>query len=83
MKVKDLIKLLRLEDPDRIVVMSKDPEGNNFSPLWEASTCAYRADNTWSGEIHPEVLTEDLRKQGWNEEDIKGGEKALCLWPTN
>ena len=54
MKVKELIELLQKEDPERLVVMSKDGEGNCFSPFANQSTGAYEANNTWSGEVHPD-----------------------------
>lgn len=69
MKVKELIELLQKEDPEREVVMSKDAEGNDFSPLVEDfSTGQYVPENTWSGEFI---------------QDQQEGQKALCLWPTN
>lgn len=84
LRVKDLIKLLQDEDQDRIVVMSKDGEGNGYSPFSGLSTAAYVADSTWSGEIGLEKLTEADKKAGYSEEDVKhGGEKAIVLWPTN
>ena len=83
MKVKDLIKLLQKEDQDRIVIMSKDGEGNNYSPLDEISTCSYRAETTWWGEVGLEELTDESIEQGYAEEDVVDGEKALCLWPVN
>lgn len=83
MKVKDLIKLLQKEDPNRLVVMSKDSEGNGFSPLADMSTESYAADSTWSGEIGLEKLTPELEKKGYTEEDVLDGKPALVLWPTN
>lgn len=83
MTVKELIELLKLESDDRLVVMSKDGEGNDFSPLADYSTASYVADSTWSGEIGLERLTPELRKQGYSEDDVKHGIPALVLWPTN
>lgn len=83
MTVSDLIKLLETEDPARLVVMSKDGEGNNFSPFHGHSVGVYKADSTWSGEIGIEKITPALEKQGYSEEDVVEGERALVLWPTN
>ena len=84
MLVKDFIKLLQKEDPDRVVVMSRDAEGNGISPFSDLSTCAYVAETTWYGEIGLEELTEENKEQGFSEEDVKhDGEKAICLWPVN
>lgn len=84
MTVKELIELLQKEDPERLVVMSKDSEGNGFSPLNDIGPGAYRAESTWSGEVGLEKLTPALKKKGFGPEDvIHDGQKALVLWPTN
>lgn len=84
MTVKQLINLLKKEDQDRIVILSKDGEGNSYSPLDSFYKCSYRADSTWSGEIGLEKLTTELEKSGYSEEDvISDGEPALVLYPTN
>ena len=51
MKIKDLIKKLQEYDQDLMVVMSKDAEGNEFSPLSDVTTELYEADSKWSGKI--------------------------------
>lgn len=86
MTVKELRELLKDHDENRIVVMSKDAEGNDFSPLYDARTAAYRAETTWSGEIglEPSDLDAEARAQGYSEDDVKhDGVPALVLWPTN
>ena len=50
MKVKELIELLQKLDQEALVIMSKDAEGNSFSPLDEVETCLYQPDSTWSGD---------------------------------
>lgn len=84
MKVKDLIKRLQKCDPNRVVIMAKDSEGNSYSPLadfWEGS---YRAETTWYGEVGLEKLTEADRKAGYTDEDVmEDGKPALILCPTN
>jgi hypothetical protein len=81
--VLELIEKLKECDPKRIVIMSADSEGNNFSPLADMEECAYRAETTWYGESGPEKLTPELEERGFTEEDIIDGEPALCLWPVN
>ena len=86
MTVKQLIERLQKEDPKRLVVISKDGEGNGFSPLADVSTGAYRAESTWAGEIglEPVDLTPAMKRNGYGEEDvIEDGKPALVLWPTN
>lgn len=67
-----LFKLTELEDEqlDYQVVMSKDAEGNSFSPLDEIVVGAYTPDSTWSGEFT------DIEMPA-------GSTNAVCLWPVN
>ena len=87
MKAKELIQKLSHCDPDDIVIMSRDGEGNGFSPLSDVETNnVYIADSTWSGEIKLKELTPELKKQGYDVEDTdESGQGVPCtvLWPTN
>ena len=83
MKVSDLIQLLQKEDPNRLVVISKDSEGNSYSPLSDMHIASYKADSTWSGECGLEKLTDELESRGYTEEDVLDGEPALILYPSN
>lgn len=88
MKVRELLQQLMGQDPEREVVMSSDSEGNSYSPLSSISTASYVPDSTWSGEVHLEELDDELRKQGYSEEDVRkpgedGAVAALVLVPTN
>ena len=81
--VKELIALLQKEDPERVVVLSKDGEGNGFSPFSDFGHGAYEPDSTYSGELGIEKLTDKLKEQGYTEEDVCDGIPALVLWPIN
>lgn len=84
MIVKDLIKLLEQEDPDALVVIQKDSEGNDYSPLSLIDAGGYVADNSWSGQACLLELTQDARDQGFTEEDVsEDAVKALFLVPVN
>lgn len=84
MTVAELISLLEKENQNRLVVMSRDAEGNCFSPLADFSTGAYEAESTWAGEVGIEELTPDLEANGYCELDVKeDGVPALVLWPVN
>lgn len=87
MTVRELIeKLEAIGKDDRIVVMSKDGEGNGFSPLdhVESQNCAYKADSTWSGTVGLEYLTHEMVAQRYGDGDvIEDGQRAVCLWPVN
>lgn len=77
MKVKELINLLQQEDPERLVVLSIDEEGNGFSPLHQIEPSMYH-----DGEIGLEKLTTELLLQGFSDEDVMtDGEKVVVLWP--
>jgi hypothetical protein len=55
------------------VVLSKDAEGNGFSPLAECEPSArYVPESTWSGYVPCS-----------DEADPGGTERVVMLWPTN
>jgi len=83
MTVKELIEFLSRHDPDRIVIMAKDAEGNGYSPLSDGWIGRYRADTTWSGDVGLERLTPQLKKDGYSQEDVIDGDPALILCPVN
>ena len=85
MKVKELIKLLKKEDQEKLVIMSSDGEGNSFSPLSDFGDAdCYLAECTWAGEMGYSKLTKKLRDEGYGNEDILvGGVPALVIYPTN
>lgn len=81
--VKELIDILLEEDQSRIVVMSRDGEGNGYSPLAAVETAAYEWDRPWCGEIGIE-RSEEL-PDGYCEEDYAPEDAVPCvvLWPVN
>ncbi len=75
MKIKELIKILKeKENQDMEVIMSKDGEGNAFSPLAELGDGLYSPDSTYSGQVY------NLDER---EEAGKEAKKVIVLWPTN
>jgi hypothetical protein len=54
MTVKELRELLAKFPDDLPVIISKDGEGNEHSPLAEARYGRYEADSTWSGHVYAE-----------------------------
>ena len=72
MTVKQLIEALKKENQDALVVMSKDSEGNSFSPLHQAQDTTYKATRAWDGQI------DDSKPSKKN-----GTVAAVVLWPTN
>lgn len=76
MTVRELIADLQTLDPDHMVVLSQDAEGNGYSPLTGFSEGRYEALSTWSGDVYSE---EDL-KDGYGDESLPS---VVVLWPTN
>lgn len=79
MKVKELIEKLSMMDPDRLVVLSRDEEGNEFMPVRQidGEVCFYE------GEVFILELTQCLRAKGYEEDDVapKGAVPCVVLWP--
>lgn len=77
MNVKELIEKLQAFDPDCLVVMASDTEGNSYDILYGVWECSYK-----DGEARIRALTPALRNVGYTEEDLmEGGENAVCLQP--
>lgn len=80
MNVGELIELLQTFDPERVVIMQRDSEGNGYAPLLGAD------DNSrWNSarrELGLERIGELDRKQGYTEEDIVDGDPAVVVWPS-
>ena len=82
MKVKELIEKLKEIDENLEVIVQKDYEGNDYSPLdniWEGY---YVPDSTYSGEGYDEDDFEVDDDDGYNYIKEKG-KKAVFLSPTN
>lgn len=77
MKVKELIELLSEMNPEHEVILSKDGEGNAFSPCGAHDVGQYVPDSTWSGEWRSSGLPPD--DGGCTQRQIN----AILLWPTN
>ena len=89
MKIKELIELLEKQNPDDVVVLSmdkegngftnRDKEGNGFTKAFELSEAIYH-----DGEIYLRELTDDLYNIGYNEDDLydgDDGENCVVIWP--
>lgn len=75
MTVKELRDLLKDVDGDVLVIMSKDGEGNGYSPLADTNLgqYLYEADTTWSGDLI------DVDEADADTEAVP----CVVLWPTN
>lgn len=82
MKIKELIEVLSGLDPETMVVLSSDSEGNQFSPLSDHSPHSqYFTEGSFSGEVYDE---QELADWDESEEDMDkptGGVPCIVLWP--
>lgn len=83
MKVRELIEQLQREDPEAVVILQRDSEGNGYSPLSGTDTGNYEATTKWSGNFGPHELTVAMVKAGYSEKDVVHGERAVVLCPIN
>lgn len=85
MKVKELIRELQLLDPEMEVILQKDGEGNNYSPLEGVDeNCVYIAETTWYGDVYDTSWTAedaDMNEEDWQE--ILAKPRAVVLYPVN
>jgi hypothetical protein len=80
MKVKELIEELTKVNPEAVVVLSIDSEGNAYNEVHSMSN-EYNWKPLW-GEIGLKKLTEELEADGWTEEDtMPDGVDCVLLWP--
>lgn len=80
----ELMDYLATQPRDRKIVMSKDAEGNSYSPLADADEAMYVADSTWSGDIYitPEELAEKANPADWTEAP-EDAERVVVFGPVN
>jgi hypothetical protein len=87
MTVKELIELLEGFDPSALVIMAKDSEGNEYSPLAGAyDNTTYIPDSTYSGSAKIRELTPELILEGYTEDDTYNdddGVSAIVVYPIN
>ena len=77
--VGQLRRALEAYPDDAIVILSKDAEGNGFSPLAGDGEVWYTPESTWSGEVH----TMGPDGDGDTYEPRPGDLYAVCLDPVN
>lgn len=89
MTVAELIAELQTLDPAALVVIWKDTDSSDYSPLAEVSAAGefYRPESTWSGDVVSYTLTDEDRQRGYDEQDItspaKGDLPCVVLVPVN
>lgn len=81
MTVKDLIEKLSRLNPDFQVVLSRDEEGNRFSPLNKLTTGQYEPDTDYKGEFYESQLVRNNDEMG-EIEIPQEQHNTVCLWPS-
>jgi hypothetical protein len=82
--IKKLEELKEQGHGDCPIILSKDAEGNDFSPFpaenavsWDS---LYRAECTWSGEVRDvDDFEDDEEKTDYEKASVK----SVVFWPTN
>ncbi len=78
--VKELIAQLTELDPDAVVIMQRDPEGNGYAPCSGAE--GNGAWDTREREFGYASITESMMQSGFTDEDIVRGIPAVVIWPV-
>lgn len=85
MTVRELKNLIDILPDDMEVIIQKDGEGNDFSPLAGVDyNSVYIPENTWSGNVCSMDNTaeeECMSDEEW--EEIKSKPLSLVLYPVN
>lgn len=83
MNVRELITKLSQLDPDALVVMSNDAEGNAFMKMDEiCDGYNFGNESCGRGDIGISELTQELELQGYTEEDFVEGVNCVVFWPV-
>lgn len=85
MTVAKLIEALSALPKHMKVIIQKDAEGNDYSPLYAVDGNAiYIPQNTWSGEVHSVNNSPDYEPDDWSEIEKHPHACACCvLAPIN
>ena len=85
MNIGELKELIKDMDNNIEIIISKDVEGNNYSPLSDYSEGIYLSSPTWYGKFyHVDELNDPDEYNLEEVENIKSeGSECICLWPIN
>ena len=80
MKVIDLIEKLHECNPEDLVLLSSDEEGNSYKALAQIDEANCEKDG-WEYYIGIKELTPQHVEWGYSEDDINHGEGCIVLYP--
>jgi len=78
MTVSQLMDILENCNPEALVVMAGDPEGNYYSEPVNVDKDLYINE---SGDVGFNTMTPELRKQGFTDMDLIVGKECVVLTP--
>lgn len=85
MKVKDLMIELSRLNPNSEVILQKDSEGNDYSPLYAVDgEAVYVSETAWNGKVYSMGWTADeagMTEDEWTE--ICSQPRCVVLAPSN
>jgi hypothetical protein len=73
MNASELIRMLQQVDPTRPVILAKDAEGNDYSPLADVTFGRYQPQSSYSGEL----------VSAWTDADDDQSHFVVILGPVN
>ena len=77
MIVSELIEKLQKMNPELQIILSRDEEGNGYEYLrYIDDNCVYD-----DREVYLAELTEECKKQGFEEDDVREGTRVVLLSP--
>lgn len=77
--VKEVIAILQELDEDALVLLSRDPEGNGFSPVAEDHSVGFYNDD--EQDFYSQDDFEYMKEEDDMEEEVPLHPKAIVLWP--
>jgi hypothetical protein len=78
MTVAEVMGLLEGQNPDAIVVMAGDEEGNYYSTISGIEGDLYMNDD---GDVGYNTMNQELRDEGYTDDDLVVGEPCVVLYP--
>lgn len=76
MNVKELMEILKKEDPEKVIILSSDPEGNMYRPV-SSIRCNWFYDGDEAYDLEWDADEANLDEDTW--EEFKEEEDGKCI----
>lgn len=81
MTVKELIDILSTADPNAVIVVSSDEEGNSYRYAHNIDATDLNCEGSWEVEIGLRKLTQEYIDRGYTDEDVlEDGTPCVVIW---